>query len=127
MRSDLKVAKSIWLPWPALLVLGVLCLAIVLVCDHFGRLEMSLPLYNCILVFGLLFYLKWGLRRHPLFWGVMAVLAMLHAFLIWYIPWTSQWVPALAIASISSIDFCFMLWVLAATEILLGARVTAER
>ena len=125
-RNDLKTAKKIWLPWRLLLPLGVVFLGIIIVCDHFGRLNMSLPLINCLSVFGLLIYLKWGLRRRPLFWGIVSVLAVLHALLLWYIPRTSNWVPAVAIAGISSIDFCFMLWVLAAVEILLEGEEAAE-
>jgi len=125
-RNDLKVARKLWLPWRLLLPLGVLFLAIIVVCDYFGRLNMSLPLINCLGVFGLLIYLKWELRGQPLFWGIVFVLAALHALLVWCIPWTSNWVPAAAIAGINSIDFCFMLWVLAAVEILLEGEEAAE-
>lgn len=124
-RADLKAAKKIWLPWRLLLPLGIVFLGIIIVCDHFGRLNMSLPLINCLGIFGLLIYLKWRLRRQPLFWSIMSVLVALHALLVWYIPWTSKWVPAAAIAGISSVDFCFMLWVLAAAETVLeGQRAT---
>ena len=102
------------------------CLPVIWLCDHFGRLSMSLPLLNCIGVFGLLIYLKWDLRRQPLFWAVIVLLVALHAVLTWYIPWTSRWVPAVAIAGISSIDFCFMLWILAAVEIVLGDQATVK-
>ena len=87
---------------------------------------MSLPLLNCVAVFGLLFYLKWQLRGQLWFWAAMAVLAVLHAILIWYIPWTSKWVPALAIATISSVDFCLMLWLIGAIQFALGRQVAAE-
>ncbi len=111
VKSDLKVAQKLWMPWRVLLPYGVFCLAVIVICDHFGQLNMSLPLLNSIAVFGLLIYLKWQFRRQPSFWATLAMLAALHALLIWYIPWTSKWVPALAIATISSVDFYIMLWV----------------
>jgi hypothetical protein len=127
VSNDIKAARKIWLPWRVLLPLGVLVLGVIVVCDHFGRLNMALPIINCIGVFGLFIYLKWGLRRQPLFWSVIAMLAALHALLIWYLPWTSKWVPAATIAGISSIDFCLILWILAAVETLVRDRATAGK
>jgi hypothetical protein len=126
VRNDIKAAQKVWLPWRVLLPLGAVFLVVIMTCDHFGRLNMSLPLINCIGVFGLFIYLKWGLRREPLFWITIAVLAALHALLLWYLPWTSKWVPAATIAGISSIDFCLMLWILAAVETLVPHRVDVQ-
>jgi len=33
--------------------------------------------------------------------------------LILFVPWTTKWVPALAIAGADSADFCIALWILA--------------
>ena len=85
-----------------------------------------MPLLMSIALFSLFIYLKWGLRRQPLFWFVIAALGALHASLLWYIPWTSKWVPAAATAGVASIDLCLMLWILAAVEVLLGDRATAK-
>jgi len=46
----------------------------------------------------------------------MAVIAALHVPLILFVPWTTRWVPALAIAVIDSVDFCLILWILAVIE-----------
>ena len=124
--NDIKAARKIWLPWRVLLPWMVFSLAVIVVCDHFGKMDMSLPLLMSIGLFAFFIYLKWGLRRQPLFWSTIAVLAAVHALLIWYIPWTSKWVPAAAIAAVASIDLCLMLWVLAAVEVLVGGQTTAE-
>jgi hypothetical protein len=87
---------------------------------------MALPLISCVTVLALLIYIKWGLRRQPLFWTMILLLALVHAVLIWYIPWTSRWVPALVTAGISSLDFYLMLWILVAIEMRLHERVTAK-
>jgi hypothetical protein len=42
----------------------------------------------------------------------MIIMAALHVPLILFIPWTTKWVPALAIAAIDSADFCVILAVL---------------
>lgn len=90
------------------------CLPVIWLCDHFGRLSMSLPLLNCIGVFGFIVYLKRQLTAQLWFWTLIVLLAVLHALLIWSIPWTSEWVPALSIAVISTVDFCFVLWIVTA-------------
>ena len=126
VRSDLKAARKLWLPWQLLLPLMALSFGACVVLDHYGMLNMTLPVLNCGFFFGLLIYLKWGLRGQPLFWATIAALAAIHAMLIWCIPWTSDWVPAAAIAVISSIDFAAMLWTLAAVEVLVGGQLRGK-
>ena len=75
---------------------------------------MALPVLNFIAVFGFLIALKWGLRRRIWFWAILIVLAAVHVELILFIPWTTRWVPALAIAVIDSADFCLIVWIFAA-------------
>ena len=42
----------------------------------------------------------------------MVVIAALHVPLILFVPWTTKWVPALAITVITTGDFCLILWIL---------------
>jgi len=42
----------------------------------------------------------------------MSIMAALHVPLILFVPWTTQWVPALAIAAIDSVDFFVILAIL---------------
>ncbi|WP_155264315.1 hypothetical protein [Sphingomonas segetis] len=124
--NDIKAARKIWLPWRVLLPWMVFCLAVIVVCDHFERMNMSMPLLMSIGLFAFFIYLKWGLRRQALFWGTIALLMAVHVALIWYIPWTSDWVPAAVTAGVASIDLCLMLFVLAAVEVLCGSQAVAE-
>jgi hypothetical protein len=41
---DIEAARKIWLPWRILLPWGLFCLIVMLVCDHFGKLDISMPL-----------------------------------------------------------------------------------
>jgi hypothetical protein len=122
VKKDIKAAQKIWLPWRILLPWAVVCLLALIASDYFGRLNMALPLLNCVAVFAFITYIKSNLINRVWFWITMAALAILHAWLIWYIPWTSKWVPALAIAVISSADFCMILWILAAVGRLVEGR-----
>jgi hypothetical protein len=111
VKSDIKAAQKLWMPWWLVLAWMAFCLPVIILSDRVGRLGMSLPLLNCIAVFGFLIYLKRQLRRQVRFWATVVALAALHALVIWYVPWTSKWVPAAAVAIISSVDFCLMLWI----------------
>ena len=113
VKSEIKEAQKLRLPWWGGLSLMALSLLVILAFDHFGRMNMALPALNCGLVLSLLIFLKWKLRRHVWFWIVMTIIAALHILLICYIPWTKKWVPAIAIGAIDSVDFCVLLWILA--------------
>ena len=80
---------------------------------------MALPTLKSIAVFGFLIFLKRKLRRQVWFWIFITVIAALHVLLILYVPWTSKWVPAIAIGAIDSVDFCIVLWILDAVGTLL--------
>jgi hypothetical protein len=113
VRTEIKAARKLRLPlW------GVLCGIIgSFLCawlfDNFGKLELVLPSLNSIGVLGFMLVLKRKLWPHAWFWVIMAVLVALHVALVLFVPWTTRWVPALAIAVIDSADFCLILGILA--------------
>lgn len=113
VKSDLKAAKKMRLPWWAVLCLLIFGMPLPWLFDHFGRLDLMLPIWNSIAVLGFMIIVKRKAWRDAWFWGTMAIIGALHVPLILFIPWTSKWVPALAIAAIDSLDFCLILWILA--------------
>jgi hypothetical protein len=115
VKNDIKAAKKMpRLPWWGVLCIIIGGLPVVWLFDHFGRLNLFLPTFNSIAVLGLMLALKRKLWRHAWFWGTVAILAALHVPLILYVPWTTKWIPALAIAAIDSGDLIVMLAILAA-------------
>lgn len=127
VKSDIKAAKKLRLPrWAILpgIVVAVLCAWLF---DHFGELNLMLPIWNGVAVLGFMLALKRKLWRHAWFWGTMAVIAALHVPLILFVPWGTRWVPALAIAAIDSLDFCLILWVLDAVGKFMGEPKITER
>lgn len=116
VKSDIKEAKKIWLPWPVVVCLFVLAVMLRgLLKDH-GMLYLYRPIGNGALVFGFLLYLKWRLRRHAWFWMTMAAVVILHVLLILFIPWTNNWVPAAVTAGVDSLDICLVFWILGIVE-----------
>jgi hypothetical protein len=120
VKSDIKAAKKMRLPWWGVLCIIIGGLPVVWLFDHFGELSLFLPIFNCVAVLGLMFVLKWRLRRHAWFWITMTVIMALHVPLILFVPWGTRWVPALAIAAIDSLDFCLILWILSFVGNLMG-------
>jgi hypothetical protein len=112
VKSDIKAAKKMRLPWWAVLCLLVFGMPLPWLFDHFGRLNLMLPIWNSIAVLGFMLAVKRNLRRHAWFWGTMTILAALHVPLILFVPWGTRWVPALAIAAIDSADLILMLAIL---------------
>jgi hypothetical protein len=111
-KNDIKAAKKIRLPWWVQLCLVVGSALSAALFDHFGRFDLVLPVLNSIIVLGFLVALKWKLRRFVWFWITVTIVAALHVPLILLIPWTTKWVPALAIAGIDTADFCVVLGIL---------------
>jgi hypothetical protein len=81
---------------------------------------------NCVGMLVFAVAVKWKLRRHAWFWGTMALLAALHVPLILFVPWTTKWVPALAIAAIDSADFCVILAILSVVGKFMGGPEASE-
>ncbi len=127
VRHEIKAAKKLRMPgWGVVcgIIASFLCAQLF---EHFGKLDFVLPTLNSILVLGFMLTFKRKLWRHAWFWGTMAVIAGLHVPLILFVPWTSGWVPALAIAVIDSLDFCLILWILAVVEKLMREPNSVER
>jgi hypothetical protein len=122
IKGDIEAARKmrLRLPW-----WGVLCaiiggLPIVWMFDHFGNLTLFLPTFNSIAVLGLVIALKRKLGRHLWFWITMAVIAALHVPLVLFVPWTTKWVPAIAIAAIDSADLIAIVTILSVVGSLVG-------
>jgi len=91
-----------------------------------GRFDLALPALNSIAVVGFTIALKRELGRYVWFWITMTILAALHVPLVLFVPWTSKWVPAIAIAAIDSGDLIVMLAILAVVGRFMGEQKTAE-
>ncbi len=113
IKGDIKAAKKIRLRWWGVLCVIIGSLPIYWLLDHFGRLTIALPTLNGVGMLGFAIAVKRKLRRRAWFWVTMAVIAALHVPLILFVPWTTRWVPALAIAAIDSADLCVILTILA--------------
>lgn len=67
-KRDIAAARNVRVSRRGLLRWMAFCLPVIWLCDHFGRLEMAVPVLNCIAVFVFLIGLKWNLRGRAWFW-----------------------------------------------------------
>ena len=113
IKDEIRAAKKIWLPLWGVLCWMAACALIVWPLVELGRFDLATPILNCIGVLGFVIVFKRKLGRRAWFWITMTIIAALHVPLIVFIPWTTKWVPALAIAVIDSVDFIVILTILA--------------
>ena len=127
VRDDIKAAKKLRMPGWAVVCVIIVSFLCAQLFERFGRLNLVLPILNGIGVLGFIIAFKRKLWRHAWFWGTMAVIAALHVPLILFFPWTTRWVPALAIAVIDSVDFCLILWILTVVGKFMGEPKGTEK
>ncbi len=121
-KDDIKAAQKVRLPWWALVSIGILSVPVFWLFDHFGSLNMSLPVLDSIVPFAFVLYIKRKLYGKWWFWLTIALVAILHAVLIWSIPWTEDWKPAVIAGGLVSAEICVSLWILATVETLVSSR-----
>src|SRR5579859_2347268 len=110
IKKDLgKAMKMRRLPWSGVLTWMGVCGLIMWALVDLGRRDLALPTLNSVAVVGFTIALKRDLGRHVWFWITIGILAALHVPLVLFVPWTTKWFPALAIAAIDSADFIVML------------------
>ena len=111
-KNDMKAAMKMRLPWWGVLSWMVACAIMAFPLIEIGRFDLVMPTVMSIAVLGVTIAVKWKLRRCAWFWITMAFCAALHVPLILFVPWTTKWVPAPAIAAVSSADLIVMLMVI---------------
>jgi hypothetical protein len=104
--------RKMRLPWWGVLCVILGALAVLILFDHFGQLALARPTMISAAMVVIAIAMRWRLKRHVWFWVTMIVFAALHVPLILFVPWTTKWVPALAIIPIGIADLFIMLWVL---------------
>ena len=100
------------LPWWGVLCVILGALAMLILFDHFGQLALARPTMISAAMLVVAIAMRWKLKRYAWFWATMIVFAALHVPLILFVPWTTKWVPALAIIPFGIADLFIMLWVL---------------
>ena len=118
--------RKLRLPWWGVLCVILGALAVLIFFDHFGQLALARPTMISAAMVIIAIAMRWKLRRHVWFWITMILFAALHVPLILFVPWTTKWVPALAIIPIGIADLYLMLWVLSVVGKFMGGPEASE-
>lgn len=113
LDSDLDAAKKLRLPWWGVLCWMAACALFVWLLDHFGKFDLARPVLYSIGMLAVTVAIKWKFRRHVWFWGTVIVFVMLHLLLVLFVPWTSNWIPAVVVIPFAIVDLYAMLAVVA--------------
>jgi len=108
-KGEIRAATKLRLSGWRMVCWIAVCAAIAWPLNSAGRLDLALPILNCIGVLGFITALNWSLRRRRWFWIVITIIAALHVLVLMFIPWTNKWVPAFTIAAIDSADICILI------------------
>jgi len=112
VKRDIQAAKKLRLPWWAVLLGIVASFLSAWLFDNFGKLQLVLPALNSVAVMGFVIVLKRQLWSQLWFWITVAVIAAVHVLFVLFVPWTSKWIPALAIAAFDSADLCVIILII---------------
>ncbi len=126
LKREIHQAEKLHLSWRTRLFIFIIGAPTVFLFAVYGRLELAMPLMIIIGMHGLVILFKWKLSRQAWFWIAIAVSVALHVPLILFVPWTTRWVPALAITVGATADFFLILWILLVIGKIMGEQKTAE-
>ena len=77
-----------------------------------------------VIVFAIV--VKWRLRGRVWFWAAVVVIVILHILLILSVPWTTKWIPALAITPILVADLAVIIAIIKLLEKLFEKTTTKD-
>ena len=119
-KAELKQMRLPGWAYVPMLLLGI-CSAWLF--ESNGRPELMMPVWATVAAFVLILVVKWRLRHHVWFWATISVLIALHLVMLWLVPWTKRWVPALTCAGIATVDIFAMLGIISVIGNLLGSEI----
>jgi len=115
-KKEMRRIRKLRLSARAQLAVFAFGLLVTVILGIWGRLPLALPVINVVCILCLSVYVKGAHIRKAWLWNTMLFIAIVHVALLAYLPWTENWTPALVIAGVNTLDFCFIIWVLTAVE-----------
>jgi hypothetical protein len=117
-------AKPKWTLWAIGNAIAVF--PIVLLFHYLGKPTSGYPAALFVSLLGMVIRVRWELSRHAWFWMTVVAIIVIHAPLIWLVPWTSKWVPAFLIAPFCIVDALVILGIVNLVEKLSGSVTTSS-
>jgi len=113
---DIAAARKMKLGKRGLFLLFFASLAACGLLSSVGKMEVALPLLCGAIALGFAIAVKWRLRRRVWFWLVAAMVAAAQVWMVFLIPWTDRWVPAVVTIPIATGDLIGIIAILSVLE-----------
>lgn len=104
------------LRWRGILVMFACTIPLVALFDHFGVLDLFMPVFGTVMVLFFTLRCHWELKRRPWFWATVAGWTALHAWMIARVRWPDKWVPARAWEGWMTLDLIALFVIIALIE-----------
>jgi hypothetical protein len=92
------------------LIIGLILAPVLILFIHFGKGEIGRAVCIDLAAILVAIRLRWHLKKHFWFWGIIVVLLALHVPLLLFIPWPSGWFPAVVALPFAVVDCLIVLW-----------------
>jgi hypothetical protein len=97
-------------------IIGAILLPVVLLSIHLKQESLGRSVCICLAALMVAIRVRWDLRHHIWFWGIVVLLLALHAPLFFLIRWPQGWVPAFVMLPIAIVDCVIFLGVVRLIE-----------
>jgi len=112
LREFVEENKQMRLSWKGGLAIFLGTILIGLLFFHFGKLALARPTIFSVIMIVTAIAMKRELRRRVWFWITITIIMVLHVLLILFVPWTTDWVPAIVMIPFGIADLYAMLAIL---------------
>jgi hypothetical protein len=97
-------------------IIGVILLPVVLLSIHLGQEGLGRSICISLAAPMVAIRIRWDLRSHVWFWGIIVLFFALHIPFFLLIRWPHGWVPAIVMAPIAVVDCLIFLGVVQLVE-----------
>jgi hypothetical protein len=120
IEDDMQKKTPIGLPWWALTCIIIGGALVTFLFSINRRYDLARPTLLSIVVIVFAVAFRWKLRRCVWFWITMLAIVAFHIALFLFVPWTTMWIPALALTPIAFADLAVIIAILRLVEKLMG-------
>jgi hypothetical protein len=97
-------------------IIGAVLLPVVFFFIYLGKEDMGRSVCIVLAAILLAIRIRWDLRKHFWFWGVLVLVFALHIPLLVFVRWPHGWIPAIAILPIAVADCLVILGIFRLAE-----------
>lgn len=94
----------------------VLTFPLCLLFDHFGMPGSGRVAWFSLGMLLIAIKVRWELSSRPWFWATVSMIAVLHMPLVFFVPWTSKWIPAAIMLPFCVVDCLVILGIIQLVE-----------